>query len=240
MARILITGAAGTIGRELVRHFLAKKWQVVAHINKSTLSKQDFENSAENLEVISWNLELIGSGTTLIEAATKNGALDFVINNAANQEVISLNSRPSLQTAGASDRIMRINVSAPAEILSACAGTSVGVVVNISSIEALSPGPGHGLYGASKAALDLLTQSAAIELAPMRVLGIRLGLIGRENLEQEWPAGVKSWNEKSPLRRYGTPQEVAGIVDFMISPANAWATGSTYTFDGGMSAAPNW
>ncbi len=231
MPRILITGASGTIGLELVRHFLAKKWQVVAHVNENTLPV------TENLEILSLNLAEIGSGSTLIESATKNSALDFVINNAANQEVFSLNS---LKSAGASDRMMRINVSAPAEILSACAARKVGVVVNISSIEGLSPRGGHAIYGASKAALDLLTQSAAIELAPMRVLGIRLGLIGRENLEKEWPEGVKSWNEKSPLRRYGTPQEVAGIVEFMISPANAWATGSTYTFDGGVSAAPNW
>ncbi len=237
MPRILITGAAGTIGLELVRHFLAKKWQVVAHVNENTLPKKDIKENEENLEILSLNLAKIGSGSTLIESATKNSALDFVINNAANQEVFSLNS---LKSAGASDRMMRINVSAPAEILSACAARKVGVVVNISSIEGISPRSGHAIYGASKAALDLLTQSAAIELAPMRVLGIRLGLIGRENLAKEWPEGVKSWNEKSPLRRYGTPQEVAGIVEFMISPANAWATGSTYTFDGGVSAAPNW
>ncbi len=135
-------------------------------------------------------------------------------------------------------RVMRINAHAPEEIIKEAAKSGVSVVINISSIEALTPRPGHELYGESKANLDRLTRSASIDFAPMRVLGLRLGLIGRAGLEEVWPEGVAAWKKASPLGRYASASEVAGVIEFLLSPANAWATGSTYDFDGGVGSSP--
>jgi len=132
--------------------------------------------------------------------------------------------------------MMRINVDAPKEIIDESAKSGVNVVLNISSVEALNPRPGHEIYGASKAALDVLTRSASRSHAPMRVLGLRLGLIGRDGIDQAWPEGVAAWKAATPLARYASAKEVVGVTEFLLSDANAWATGSTYDFDGGLGA----
>lgn len=223
-SRILITGSHGLIGQSLVALFLSQGWEVFAH------SRKGFSTSATN---VIKDLSIPGSGTELVESL---GALDCVINNAANQDVIPAQSITSNDL----ERIMRINVAAPAEIIVAAKKAGAKVAINISSIEGITPRPGHEIYGASKAALDSLTRSFANSLAPMRIHGIRLGLIGDESLEDRWPEGVSSWNSTVPSHRYGSPDEVAKLALALTTDTFAFATGSIIDFDGGKSASPGW
>jgi NAD(P)-dependent dehydrogenase (short-subunit alcohol dehydrogenase family) len=222
---ILITGASGLIGRAYVDHFLELGFTVCAQVNKGALPAR------KNLHVIATDLSVIGSGKSLVqEALVRAGKLDYVINNAANQAILD----PANAARTEIELMMRINVDAPKEIIDEAAKSGVLVVLNISSVEALNPRAGHEIYGASKAALDVLTRSASRAHAPMRVLGLRLGLIGRDGIDQAWPEGVAAWKAATPLARYATASEVAGVTEFLLSDANAWATGSTYDFDGGL------
>ena len=222
---ILITGASGLIGRELVDRYLSLGATVCAQVNTGELSAR------ENLHVIASDLSAPSSGKSLVqEAVSRAGSLDFIINNAANQAVLD----PSKATNEQIALMHRINVQAPEEIIDEASRQGVSVVLNISSVEALNPRAGHEIYGASKAALDALTKTASHKYAPMRTLGLRLGLIGGPGIEEGWPEGVAAWKKASPLGRYGTPAEVVGVTEFLLSPANAWATGSTYDFDGGV------
>ena len=222
---ILITGASGFIGQAYVSRFLQLGATVCAHVNTGEIPAQ------ENLHVISADLSVAKSGNSLVqEARSRAGKLDFVINNAANQAILD----PALATRAEIELMMRVNVDAPKEIIDESSKSGVGVVLNISSVEALNPRPGHEIYGASKAALDVLTSSASRAHAPMRVLGLRLGLIGRPGIDQAWPEGVAAWNAATPLKRYGSAEEVVAVTEFLLSDANAWATGSTYDFDGGL------
>jgi len=222
---ILITGASGLIGQAYVSRFLELGATVCAQVNTGELSARG------NLHVIAADLSVAKSGNSLVqEAVSRAGELDFVINNAANQAVLD----PTQATRAEIELMMRINVDAPKEIIDESAKSGVKVVLNISSVEALNPRPGHEIYGASKAALDVLTRSASRAHAPMRVLGLRLGLIGRDGIDQAWPEGVAAWKAATPLGRYASAEEVVGVTEFLLSDANAWATGSTYDFDGGL------
>lgn len=222
---ILITGASGLIGRAYVDRFLELGFTVCAQVNTGSIPAE------EKLHVIAADLSLVGSGRTLVqEALARVGALDYVINNAANQAILD----PSTATRAEIELMMRINVDAPKEIIDESAKSGVKVVVNISSVEALNPRAGHEIYGASKAALDVLTRSASRAHAPMRVLGLRLGLIGGDGIDQAWPEGVAAWKAATPLARYASANEVVGVTEFLLSDANSWATGSTYDFDGGL------
>jgi NAD(P)-dependent dehydrogenase (short-subunit alcohol dehydrogenase family) len=222
---ILVTGASGLIGQAYVERFLQLGFTVIAQVNKGALPAR------EKLYVIAADLSVIGSGKTLIqESAARAGKLDYVINCAANQAILD----PAKATRAEIELMMRINVDAPKEIIDEAANSGVQVVLNISSVEALNPRAGHEIYGASKAALDVLTRSASRAHAPMRVLGLRLGLIGRDGIDQAWPEGVAAWKAATPLARYATADEVVGVSEFLLSDANAWATGSTYDFDGGL------
>jgi len=222
---ILITGASGFIGQAYVVRFLELGATVCAQVNTGTIA------SRANLHVIATDLAIAKSGKSLVqEALSRAGKLDFVINNAADQSILD----PALATRSEIEHMMRINVDAPKEIIDESAKSGVSVVINISSVEALNPRAGHEIYGASKAALDVLTRSASRTHSPMRVLGLRLGLIGKPGIDQAWPEGVAAWKSATPLGRYASAEEVVGVTEFLFSDANAWATGSTYDFDGGL------
>ena len=222
---ILITGASGFIGQAYANRFLDLGATVCAQVNTGTIA------SRANLHVIATDLAIAKSGNSLVqEALSRAGKLDFVINNAADQSILD----PALATRAEIEHMMRINVDAPKEIIDESAKSGVSVVLNISSVEALNPRSGHEIYGASKAALDVLTRSASRAHAPMRVLGLRLGLIGKPGIDQAWPEGVAAWKAATPLGRYASAEEVVGVTEFLFSDANAWATGSTYDFDGGL------
>ena len=222
---VLVTGASGLIGQAYVQRFLELGFTVIAQVNTGSIPAHD------KLHVIAADLSVVGSGKSLVqEALARAGKVDYVINNAANQAVLD----PTKATRAEIELMMRINVDAPKEIIDEAAKSDVQVVLNISSVEALNPRAGHEIYGASKAALDVLTRSASRAHAPMRVLGLRLGLIGRDGIDQAWPEGVAAWKAATPLARYATASEVVGVTEFLLSDVNAWATGSTYDFDGGL------
>ena len=170
------------------------------------------------------------------EVLKQYGKIDHVINNAAMQDVALLKDENPNQISD----FFQVNVSAIAEIYAEIATQSYGVksVINISSIEAISPRPGHAIYGATKAALEALTKSAAVEIAPIRSNFLRLGLIGRQGIESAWPEGVSAWKKAAPLKNMGTVSDIAGAIEYLIG-AN-WVTGSGITLDGGISVSANW
>lgn len=224
--RILITGASGGIGSAISTLYRDRGWEVFA---------QYLENEPEVLRItsIKKDLSLPEAGRELVEAVKPH----LVINCAADQSVFEIDSEGLYEK---SSRMLAINLIAPLEIMRAAARHHSELCINISSIEALKAREGHALYGASKAALESLTRSAALELAPMRVLGVRLGLISRPGIEEDWPQGVDSWNKAAPLKRMASAEEVARMVSSIASDDFGWATGTTIEFDGGINANPGW
>lgn len=228
---VLITGASGTIGVALVQHFLASGSHVVAQIHRVALAVDEHPH----LHTVTVDLADPDVGNDLVSRAIDaTGSMHFIINNAARQDLASLRDAST----NLADDLFQINVLAVSSILAAASRANVEAVANLSSIEAITARAGHAIYGASKAALEALTRSAAAELAPMRVNALRLGLIGRPKIEEDWPDGVRSWCLKAPLGRYGTGQEVAHAIEFLLSAT--WCTGAILDYDGGMSAVSPW
>ena len=224
---VLVTGANGLIGKSIVEKFQGENWKIYAQVRSS--KKVSF---GDNVEIIEFDLEK-DSGKNLI---SKIPQLDLVINCAANQEVIPASEISAEKAA----EIFTINTIAPFEIAVAAKSIGATVVINISSIEGDVARPGHEIYGGTKAALDSITRSLANSLAPMRVNGIRLGLVGDANLTERWPSGVTAWNSLVPIKRFASPAEVAAFV-FQISSSDFdYATGAIFDFDGGKSASPGW
>lgn len=115
-----------------------------------------------------------------------------------------------------------------------------GAIVNITSTEASSTAPGHSHYSASKAAVVAYTRSSAMELGPhgIRVNAVSPGLIRREGIEKDWPEGVSSFLQRAPLRRLGTPEDVAHACLFLASSEASFITGANLVVDGGVLCAP--
>ena len=224
---VLVTGASGMIGKSIVKKFQDENWKIYAQVRSS--KNVSFGG---NVEIIEFDLGK-ESGKNLILNIPQ---LELVINCAANQEVIPASEMSAEKAA----EIFKINTIAPFEIAVAAKSKGANVVINISSIEGDVARPGHELYGATKAALDSITRSLANSLAPMRVNGIRLGLVGDANLTERWPSGVKAWNSLVPGKRFASPAEVAAFVYQISSTDFDYATGAIFDFDGGKSAAPGW
>lgn len=117
--------------------------------------------------------------------------------------------------------------------------TDGAAIVNLASIGALSPGPDHSHYNSAKAAVVMLTRSAAQELGPrgIRVNAVSPGVIGRPGIEEQWPEGVERWRSKAPLGRLGQPEDVADACLFLASDASRWISGHNLVVDGGVMAA---
>ena len=113
-----------------------------------------------------------------------------------------------------------------------------GAIINISSRAAMGGNIKNGPYGASKAAVNSLTQSFALELAPrIRVNAVAPGPIPTENFNQStrFPEGKPIEDIIGvPLKRLGTPEDIGHAVVFMASDASSWVTGQCLYVTGGL------
>lgn len=111
-----------------------------------------------------------------------------------------------------------------------------GCVVNVSSIAACAPSPGIAFYGVSKAALNHLTASLAVELGPtVRVNAVAPGVVKTRFAAALYEGREDEVAARYPLGRLGLPQDVAGAVAFLASDEASWITGQTIVCDGGVS-----
>jgi NAD(P)-dependent dehydrogenase (short-subunit alcohol dehydrogenase family) len=115
-----------------------------------------------------------------------------------------------------------------------------GSIVNITSMNGVAPGPNAGAYGATKAAVALLTQQMAVEWGPkgIRVNAVAPGLIDAGMSEPIYadPEFRERRGSKVPLGRLGTAEDVAAVVLFLASPGAAYVTGQNILVDGGVTS----
>jgi NAD(P)-dependent dehydrogenase (short-subunit alcohol dehydrogenase family) len=220
----LITGAARGLGLEFARHLLASGCRVAG------------------VDVLDADVEfpLIRADVTdpsdLASAAQDVlGGLDALVNNAA---IVDLARRPFWEIEPSEwDRVMSVNVKgtwlatrAVLPLLRASGGASI---VNVASEVVFSGSPGLAHYVASKGAVVSLTRVLARELGPdgIRVNAIAPGYIPTEASTTMAPDGYDA--SRTPLGRVGTPKDLLGTVEFLISDASAFVTGQTLLVNGG-------
>ncbi|MDP5092360.1 MAG: SDR family oxidoreductase, partial [Polaribacter sp.] len=166
------------------------------------------------------------------------GRIDILVNNAAINPVFGPieDVDPAIF-----DKIMDVNVKAPWSlsnlVLPHFKAHNSGSIINIASVEALTPGFGLGLYSTSKAAILMLTKNQAKEWGQygVRANAICPGLIKTKFSSALWTnEKMLTKLEKSiPSGRMGMPQEMAGLACLLASDAGSYMTGGVYTADGG-------
>lgn len=112
-----------------------------------------------------------------------------------------------------------------------------GSIVNLASVAALHPDQGLALYSTLKTALIGMSRSFALEYGPqgVRVNTLLPGLIRTKLADKYDPAQQARVIERTPLRRLGTPEDIAHAVLYLCSPAAAFVTGASLVADGGLS-----
>ncbi|WP_299038311.1 SDR family NAD(P)-dependent oxidoreductase [uncultured Pseudokineococcus sp.] len=238
MRHVLVTGAAGGIGRAVAERLSRDGWTVTGADSRAELLSQAMAPlPSARAEVV--DLATVEGPEELLAAAAAPAPLDAVVNAAGVYP-----ARPFLDLdAAAWDHVMAVDLRAPMLLTRAFAAAAVaagrgGVVVNISSGAALRSRPGAAHYSTAKAALEVLTRSAALELGPhgIRVVAVSPGFVRVDSdvnpVTPEYAAEVS----RAPLERAGTPEDVAAAVAFMLSEESSWITGTVLRVDGGSSA----
>ena len=114
--------------------------------------------------------------------------------------------------------------------------TGGGSIVNISSTAGLRAAPSAFAYTGTKWAVRGMTKAAAIELAPrhIRVNSVHPGPIDTEMMRRSSPEETRLRTERIPMKRYGTADEIAGLVMYLLSDDSRFMTGAELTMDGGL------
>jgi len=117
-----------------------------------------------------------------------------------------------------------------------------GRIINISSIAGSSGGRGQVNYAASKGAINAMTRALAVELAPR---GVTVNAVAPGMVETEMSGTVRALTKDKirdmiPLGRYGSAEDVAGVVAFFAGDAASYVTGQVVTVDGGLTLGSKW
>lgn len=242
----LVTGASRGIGRAIALALAAAG----ATVGLAARNRSDLESAAADVKdaggqalICSVDLSDLNSLHLPIDAVLARwGRLDILVNNAG---IAPTEPSTASDDFAAWESLMRINLDA-AFRLSRLAGRAMigqrrGSLVNIGSIGGASaliaPQPG---YCATKAALTGLTTALAAEWAPfgVRVNAVAPGYIATEmnRRARENPVFTESVSRRTPMRRFGAPEEVASAVVFLASSRASYITGQTLFVDGGWSS----
>ncbi|RMC36225.1 SDR family NAD(P)-dependent oxidoreductase [Paracoccus alkanivorans] len=242
---VLVTGAAGGIGRAVAELFASQGHPV-------TLTDRDeagLERIGRRLRDRGCKVDMIARdlldpeapGALVARTVESWGGIGILVNNAAHH-----GTRQSVLASGPEEwrEVFEVNVIAAAALARHAAldmaRRKEGAIVNVGSIQQALPVPSYAAYAASKGAVAGMTRALAVELG---VLGIRVnsvspGVIGTENFHRELEAlhdGAPVASCPSLLGRAGTPEDAARVIAFLAGPHSSHVTGADYPVDGGRS-----
>jgi NAD(P)-dependent dehydrogenase (short-subunit alcohol dehydrogenase family) len=240
VSAVLVTGAAGDIGAAVARHLSARAWDVV---------RADHPSRGDGLEL---TFDITDAEATA-DAIGGLPAPAGIVNVAGYQGLFAPVDRYPPDDAR---RVLEVNVLGPMNVLAAAAREMIaagagGAIVNVASMAGVSGAPNMPAYSASKAAVIGLTKAAAKDLAPhgIRVNAVSPGFVGPGRMWETQVAAqahvpsqyygddpehvAAQMIELVPLRRYGAPDEVASVVEFLLSSASSYLTGVNVEISGG-------
>jgi glucose 1-dehydrogenase len=240
----LVTGGAQGIGRAIAMR-LAQEGAAVLIEDLSDNARaeetlQALQAMGAKTALLAGDVGKVADGQRVIrEGVAAMGRIDILVNNAG------VERRAGFLDASEADYdlVMHVNLKGPFFITQAFARHvrdrgGEGRVINISSVHEELPFPHFASYCASKGGLKMLMRDLALELAP---LGITINNVAPGAIKtpinahlMDDPALLKALRANIPLKRLGTPEDVAGVAAFLASDDAAYITGTTVGIDGGL------
>ena len=239
----LVTGSSGGIGRGIAKRLAQEGAHVYVHYNTRRDGALETRDSirAEGgvcLGIVKCDFREDANIHKLFEKLT--APINVLVNNAGMITKVALDDDDHLSLW---KETLQVNLYAPL-LLSKLAKKRMlegGVIINVSSIHGERSNEYMGAYAASKAGLDSLTRTLALEWAGdgIRVNAVAPGVVPVERTAKAFEDLTVSagWLEHLPVRKWGTVEQVADVVVPLIT--NEWVTGTIWTIDGGMMARSN-
>jgi len=237
---VAVTGAGTGIGRATARAFAAEGAHVLA-IGRRAEPLDETAAGHDRITPLAADVTADGAPDLIVRTALeRHGRLDVLVNNAG---IVHSGALGTLTPEMIKPQIAT-NLVAPILLAQAALPSleaSGGVIVNVSTSVGQRAWPGSSVYAATKTALELLTRSWAVELAPrgVRVVAVAPGAIAtpigeHQGLTSERMAAVREWQlAHTPLGRIGRPEEVAWAITQLAAPAASFVTGVVLPVDGG-------
>jgi len=239
---VVITGASGGIGTELIKSLFEQNWTVIATDHPSQKLSDESKRRCQNwipadLQALAQKHELLEKFTTEIASELTDTECMAIVHNAAVQKL------GNFEGLSAEDwsTTFEVNVLAPVLIsrsLLPFLKERYGSIVHIGSIHSQLTKPGFTAYAASKAALAGLTKAMAVELGGVvRVNAIEPAAIETPMLNAgfEKTPGLKAELESfHPTGSIGQPQDVSNAVIYLLDPANKFLNGCVLALGGGI------
>jgi NAD(P)-dependent dehydrogenase (short-subunit alcohol dehydrogenase family) len=238
----LITGASRGIGLAIAQAYATAGAKVIL-----ASRKQDaLDAAAEQIRAVGGEALAFAAHTgseeavqTLVDqAVTTFGGIDIVVNNAATNPHFG-----PILTAEEShwDKILDVNVKGYFRVAKACTAVMKtrggGKIINMASVAGKTPQPGMGIYCVSKAAVLMLTEVLAAELAAdnIQVNAIAPGFVKTKFSSALWQNQqiYDTVVDAIPQKRMAEPEELTGIALYLASDASSFTTGATFVIDGG-------
>jgi 3-oxoacyl-[acyl-carrier protein] reductase len=237
----IITGASRGIGSGIAKVFAEQGANVAFTYSSSVESAMALENELNALGVkakgYQSNAADFNEAQKLVDdVIAEFGTVDVLINNAG----ITKDNLLMRMSEEDFDKVIDINLKSVFNMTKAVQKIMLknrkGSIVNMSSVVGVKGNAGQANYAASKAGMNGFTKSIALELGSrnIRCNAIAPGFIETEMTAKLNEDVVKGWRDAIPLKRGGTPEDVANVCVFLASDMSAYVTGQVINVDGGM------
>jgi 3-oxoacyl-[acyl-carrier protein] reductase len=238
MRRALVTGGSGALGAAICRRLAAAGHHVYLHAHGGAARAErvaaEIASAGGSVEVVIFDVTDTASTSSALETLIAAGAIQIIVNNAGIHDDAVMPGMRHDQWTRVIDVSLNgfFNVTRP--LLLPMIRTRWGRIVNLSSVAALTGNRGQTNYSAAKAGLHGATRSLALELASrgITVNAVAPGIIRSATTESVFSR--EAIEQLVPMKRAGTPEEVADLVNFLASDAAAYISGQIISINGGM------
>ncbi|WP_299010139.1 3-oxoacyl-[acyl-carrier-protein] reductase [uncultured Tenacibaculum sp.] len=237
----IITGATRGIGRGIALEFANQGCNVAFTYSSSVEAATALENELKDLGVKAKGYQSNAAEFDAAQELAKNvleefGAIDVLVNNAG----ITKDNLLMRISEEDFDKVIEVNLKSVFNLTKAVIRPMMkqraGSIINMSSVVGLKGNAGQANYAASKAGILGFSKSVALELGSRN---IRSNVVAPGFIETEMTAKldekvVEGWRNEIPLKRGGTPEDIANACVFLASDMSSYITGQTLSVDGGM------
>jgi 3-oxoacyl-[acyl-carrier protein] reductase len=238
---VLITGASRGIGHGIAMEFAKQGANVAFTFNASVEAARELEKELEGFGIKAKGYQSNAANFDAAQELVKEvlndfGSLQILINNAG----ITKDNLLMRISEEDFDKVIEVNLKSVFNLTKAVIRPMMkqreGSIINMSSVVGVKGNAGQANYAASKAGILGFTKSVALELGSrnIRCNAIAPGFIETEMTAKLDPKTVEEWREAIPLKRGGSPEDVANACVFLASDMSAYITGQTLNVDGGM------